>query len=86
MPGDGKDAGIFGRHDMFHDYLAHYQTEDLRVALIRLFRVLDTPKEKRDPYLKADLAVMQAYAFSTKMTESDCVAALFRLYEEMVKK
>lgn len=28
---------------------------------------------------------MAAYGFSTKMTESDCVAELFRLYEEMVK-
>lgn len=32
-----------------------------------------------------DRAVMAAYGFSTKMTESDCVAELFRLYEEMVK-
>lgn len=51
-----EDAGVFGRHGMFHDYLEHYPTEDMRAALIRLFRVLDTPPERRDPYLKADLA------------------------------
>lgn len=51
-----EDAGLFGRHDMFHDYLEQYTTEDLRMALIRLFKVLNTPPEHRDPYLKDDLA------------------------------
>lgn len=51
-----EDAGLFGRHDMFHDYLEQYTTEDLRMALIRLFKVLNTPPEQRDPYLKDDLA------------------------------
>ena len=32
-----------------------------------------------------DRAVMAAYGFSTKMTESECVAALFNLYSEMTK-
>ena len=51
-----EDAGIFGKRDMFHDYLAHYQTEDMREALVKLFEVLNTPSEKRNKYLKADLA------------------------------
>ena len=51
-----EDAGIFGRRDMFHDYLEHYPTQDLRNALIRLFKTLDTPLEERDPYLQDDLA------------------------------
>ncbi|MDY4667743.1 MAG: DNA methyltransferase [Prevotella sp.] len=51
-----EDAGLFGRHDMFHDYLEQYTTENLRMALIRLFKVLNTPPEQRDPYLKDDLA------------------------------
>ena len=51
-----EDAGIFGRHDMFHDYLARYDTIDMRNALVRLFKTLDTPLEKRDPYLQDDLA------------------------------
>ena len=51
-----EDAGIFGRHDIFHDYMAHYPTEDMRAALLRLFEVLNTPAERRSRYLKADLA------------------------------
>lgn len=51
-----EDAGIFGKRDVFHDYLAHYQTEDMREALVKLFEVLNTPTEKRSKYLKAELA------------------------------
>ena len=51
-----EDAGIFGRHDMFHDYLSRYETMDMRNALVRLFKTLDTPIAERDPYLQDDLA------------------------------
>ncbi len=51
-----EDAGVFGRHDMFHDYLARYDIMDMRNALIRLFQVLNTPLDERDPYLQDDLA------------------------------
>ena len=51
-----EDAGIFGRHDMFHDFLAGYATKDLRKAFIELFSVLNTPVAERDPYLDPELA------------------------------
>ena len=53
-----EDANIFGRHDMFHDYLVQFKPGqgDMRRALIDLFAVLDTPKSERDPYLADDLA------------------------------
>lgn len=51
-----EDSGIFGRREMFHDYLASYKTEDMRDALIQLFHVLDQEEDKRDPYLKESLA------------------------------
>ena len=51
-----EDAGIFGKRDMFHDYLAEFDARHLRGALLELFRVLDTPIEKRDPYLDPALA------------------------------
>ncbi len=51
-----EDAGVFGKHDMFHDYLVRYDTMDMRNALIRLFKILNTPIEERDPYLQDDLA------------------------------
>ena len=51
-----EDAGIFGRHDMFHDYLAQFDARHLRRALMDLFLVLNTPVGQRDPYLEDDLA------------------------------
>ena len=51
-----EDAGIFGKHSMFHDYLSQYDAKGMRKALIELFRVLDTPSDDRDPYLEDDLA------------------------------
>ena len=50
-----EDAGLFGSKTAFHDYLAHYDARDIRRALIDLFQVLDTPPDKRDPYLLEDL-------------------------------
>ncbi len=51
-----EDAGLFGKHQMFHDYLKHFEVRDLRRALIDLFRVLDQKVEDRDPYLDEELA------------------------------
>ena len=51
-----EDAGIFGAHGMFHNYLEHHQGKDARRALIDLFKVLDTKPEDRDPYMDDDLA------------------------------
>lgn len=50
-----EDAGIFGSHKMFHNYLKSYSEKEVRQALINLFRILDTEIEKRDPYLDEDL-------------------------------
>lgn len=49
-----EDAGIFGRKNMFHDYLEQFSARELRRALIRLFKVLDTKVEDRDEYLADD--------------------------------
>ena len=50
-----EDAGIFGHHMVFHDYLARFSSRDFRRALIDLFSVLDTPIEERNPYLDDEL-------------------------------
>ena len=42
------------------------------------------PKELLHAHRQNDRLVMQAYGFSAKMTESECVAELFRRYGEMV--
>ena len=43
------------------------------------------PPELRKAHQANDRAVMAAYGFSTKMTESECVAELFKLYEKLTK-
>ena len=58
-----EDAGIFGHHGMFHDYLAEYDTRHMRKALIELFQVLDTSPEDRDPYLKDDNPNLAAFPY-----------------------
>lgn len=50
-----EDAGIFGKHDIFLDYLRQYDVSKMRKALIELFEVLNTKPEDRDPYLEDDL-------------------------------
>ncbi|MBQ3138058.1 MAG: methylase [Ruminococcus sp.] len=45
-----EDAGIFGKHQMFHDYLKAFDVKQVRKALIELFKILDTPINERDPY------------------------------------
>lgn len=58
-----EDAGIFGHHGMFHDYLAEYDTRKMRKALVELFKVLDTEPAKRDPYLKDDNPKLAAFPY-----------------------
>jgi len=51
-----EDAGIFGGHLKFHNYIKSFNVKDVRRALIDLFRVLDTKTEERDPYIDDALA------------------------------
>ncbi len=50
-----EDAGIFPKHDQFHDFLAQFPTSDLRMWLVQLFQTLNTPTEQRDRFLRPDL-------------------------------
>ena len=50
-----EDAGLFGRHGIFLDYMSQFDTVHSRKALIELFAVLDTPPKERDPYLEPAL-------------------------------
>ena len=58
-----EDAGIFGHHGMFHDYLAAFDTRGMRKALVELFRVLDTKPQDRDPYLQDDNPELAAFPY-----------------------
>lgn len=51
-----EDAGIFGGHNKFHNYINSVPAKDMRKALIELFRILDTKPQDRDPYEEEMLA------------------------------
>ncbi len=52
-------------------------------SLADLYDELTMPPELRRAHQHNDRAVMAAYGFSTKMTESECVAALFERYRAL---
>ena len=54
-------------------------------SLADLYDEAAMPPDLRKAHQDNDRAVMQAYGFSTKMSESECVAALFKLYEDLTK-
>ena len=58
-----EDAGIFGKHLMFHDYMAQFAVKDMRKGLTQLFRVLNQKAEERDPYLKDDDPLLAAFPY-----------------------
>ena len=58
-----EDAGIFGRHNMFHDYIQNRGIQNGRRALRDLFRVLDQKPEDRDPYLTDDDPELAAFPY-----------------------
>jgi hypothetical protein len=53
-------------------------------TLADLYDELAMPPDLRRAHQENDRAVMAAYGFSTKMTESECVAELFRRYQALV--
>ena len=50
-----EDSGLFGKKNIFHDYLKDFQPHQVRNALMDLFRILDTPESNRSPYETASL-------------------------------
>ena len=55
-------------------------------SLADLYDELTMPVELRKAHQDNDRAVMQAYGFPVKtMTESQCVAELFKMYQELTK-
>lgn len=76
-----EDAGIFGSHNMFHNYLRGFQTKNVRKALIDLFKVLDTKIADRDPYMDEDLAAFP-YVNGGLFTEENIIVPRFT--EEIV--
>ena len=58
-----EDAGIFGKRNMFHDYMRKRGMQNGRKALRELFRILDQRIEERDPYLADDEPELAAFPY-----------------------
>ena len=54
-------------------------------SLADLYDETTMPQELRKAHKENDKAVMAAYGFNPKMTESEIVAGLFKMYEKLVK-
>lgn len=54
-------------------------------SLADLYDELTMPPELRKAHQENDRAVMQAYGFSIKMTESECVAELMKMYQRLTE-
>ncbi|MDE7139135.1 MAG: class I SAM-dependent DNA methyltransferase [Ruminococcus sp.] len=54
-------------------------------SLADLYDELTMPPELRKAHQANDLAVMQAYGFDKKITESECVAELMNMYQKLTK-
>lgn len=52
-----EDAGLFPGIDGFRKFLRSWNEENIRDGLIKLFKVLDTKPEDRDPYMQQSLAI-----------------------------
>lgn len=59
----GEDAAIFGKKNMFHDYMEQFDVKGARKGLRDLFRVLNQKPEDRDPYLADDDPMLAAFPY-----------------------
>ena len=53
-------------------------------SLADLYDEVAMPPELRKAHQENDKAVMRAYGFNIKMTESECVAELMKMYQELI--
>lgn len=54
-------------------------------SLADLYDELTMPPELRKAHQENDRAVMQAYGFGKKMTESECVVELMKMYSKLTE-
>jgi hypothetical protein len=80
-PTDEQKAKIEATAQAILDARAKYPDS----SLADLYDEVAMPPELRRAHQENDRAVMAAYGFSTKMSESECVAKLFELYQKLSK-
>ncbi len=81
QPTDEQKARIEATAQAILDARAKYPD----CSLADLYDEVTMPPELRRAHQENDRAVMAAYGFSTKMTESECVAELFKMYQTLTK-
>ena len=82
-PTDEQRAKIEQTAQQILDARAQYPAS----SLADLYDELTMPVELRRAHQQNDRAVMEAYGFPVKtMTESQCVAELFKLYKQLTKQ
>ena len=81
-PGPEQKAKIEQTAQAILDARAKYPDS----SLADLYDETTMPPELRKAHQANDKAVMQAYGFSLKMTESECVAELMRMYQRLTEK
>lgn len=79
-----EDEGLFGKHNMFHDYLSKQRENpsSFRDALIKLFKTLDQKEEDRDPYASEELLAFP-YVNGGLFADEDVVIP--RLDEDIIR-
>lgn len=81
-PSDSQKAKIEATAQAILDARAKYPD----CSLADLYDEIAMPPELRKAHQENDKAVMTAYGFDWRaMTESDCVAELFKMYQELTK-
>ena len=81
MPTDAQREDIVRTAQGILDARALYPDS----SLADLYDDVLMPKELREAHRANDRAVMRAYGFSLKLTESECVAELMKLYQALVE-
>ena len=71
-----EDAGLLQEHQAFLNYMRNVEPEGMRLALMQLFEVLDTPEDQRDPYLSERLAAFP-YINGSLFAKADIVIPQF---------
>ena len=80
-PSDTQKTKIEATAQAILDVRAKYPD----ASLADLYDDLTMPADLRKAHTENDRAVMEAYGFSSKMTEDEIVAELFKMYEELTK-
>lgn len=78
-----EDTGVFPNRNQFYYYLVNFSPSEMRNALMRLFEILDTPIEERDPYLEEEL---MAFPYTNGGLFSDKNIEIPRITAEIKKE